>query len=196
MRLLLAMVCAGSALLGQTLQQAEALWKKHRYDDANGAFRALVAAHPGNAEYRVRWGRLFLERFQPDDAAKLFNEALLIEPRRADALLGLALVAADGFEAKAVELAHRALAADPHLVEAQELLARLGDDLRLVFITSRADVHLREGELEIKVAASGHVKCERCWHYRSDVGSDANHPTLCGRCVSNLFGNGEARRYA
>jgi tetratricopeptide (TPR) repeat protein len=124
-RLLLAMVCAGSALLGQTLQQAEALWKKHRYDDANGAFRALVAAHPGNAEYRVRWGRLFLERFQPDDAAKLFNEALLIEPRRADALLGLALVAADGFEAKAVELAHRALAADPHLVEAQELLARL-----------------------------------------------------------------------
>jgi tetratricopeptide (TPR) repeat protein len=119
------MVCAGSALLGQTLQQAEALWKKHRYDDANGAFRALVAAHPGNAEYRVRWGRLFLERFQPDDAAKLFNEALLIEPRRADALLGLALVAADGFEAKAVELAHRALAADPHLVEAQELLARL-----------------------------------------------------------------------
>ena len=125
MRLLLAMVCAGSALLGQTLQQAEALWKKHRYDDANGAFRALVAAHPGNAEYRVRWGRLFLERFQPDDAAKLFNEALLIEPRRADALLGLALVAADGFEAKAVELAHRALAADPHLVEAQELLARL-----------------------------------------------------------------------
>ena len=125
MRLLLAMVCAGSALLGQTLQQAEALWKKHRYDDANVAFRAFVAAHPGNAEYRVRWGRLFLERFQPDDAAKLFNEALLIEPRRADALLGLALVAADGFEAKAVELAHRALAADPHLVEAQELLARL-----------------------------------------------------------------------
>ena len=125
MRLLLAMVCAASALLGQTLQQAEALWKQHRYDDANGAFRALVAAHPGNAEYRVRWGRLFLERFQPDDAAKLFKEALAIEPKRADALLGLALVAADGFEAKAVELAQRALAADPHLVEAQEMLARL-----------------------------------------------------------------------
>ena len=77
-----------------------------------------------------------------------------------------------------------------------DLLARLGDDLRLVFITSRANVHLREGELEIKVAASGHVKCERCWHYRSDVGSNANHPTLCGRCVSNLYGSGEARHYA
>ena len=125
MRLLLAMACTAAALLGQTLQQAEALWKLHRYDDANGAFRTLVAQHPRNAEYRVRWGRLFLERFQPDDAAKLFNEALAIEPKRADALLGLALVAADGFEAKAVELAHRALNADPHLVEAQELLARL-----------------------------------------------------------------------
>ena len=125
MRLLLAMVCAAAALLGQTLQQAEALWKQHRYDDANGAFRALVAEHPRNAEYRVRWGRLFLERFQPDDAAKLFNEALAIEPKQADALLGLALVGADGFEAKAVEFAQRALAADPHLVEAQELLARL-----------------------------------------------------------------------
>ncbi len=77
-----------------------------------------------------------------------------------------------------------------------ELLARLDDDLRLVFITSRANVHLHESDLEIKVAPSVHQKCERCWHYRSDVGRDANHPTLCGRCVSNLYGSGEARRYA
>ncbi|MBU1777702.1 MAG: isoleucine--tRNA ligase, partial [Gammaproteobacteria bacterium] len=77
-----------------------------------------------------------------------------------------------------------------------ELLSRLGDDLRLVFITSRANVHLREGELEIQVTPSAQQKCERCWHYREDVGSDANHPTLCGRCVSNLYGAGEARKYA
>jgi isoleucyl-tRNA synthetase len=77
-----------------------------------------------------------------------------------------------------------------------ELLSRLRNDLRLVFITSRANVHLREGELEIKVTPSAHIKCERCWHYREDVGSDANHPTLCGRCVSNLYGTGEVRRYA
>jgi isoleucyl-tRNA synthetase len=75
-------------------------------------------------------------------------------------------------------------------------LSRLGDDLRLVFITSRANVHLREGELEIKVTPSTHTKCDRCWHYRSDVGSDVAHPTICGRCVSNLFGAGEARHYA
>ncbi len=133
MKLLLAIACAAAGLAGQmpaqtsaqTLAQAEALWKQHRYEDANAAFRALVAAHPSNAEYRVRWGRLFLERFQPDDAAKLFNEALGLEPKRADAMLGLALVAADGYEAQAAVFAHKALDADPHLLEAQELLARL-----------------------------------------------------------------------
>jgi isoleucyl-tRNA synthetase len=80
--------------------------------------------------------------------------------------------------------------------ETFELLSRLDDDLRFVLITSRANVHLREGELDIKVTPSTHEKCERCWHYREDVGSDANHPTLCGRCVSNLFGDGEARKHA
>ncbi|KAF0205900.1 MAG: isoleucyl-tRNA [Gallionellaceae bacterium] len=78
-----------------------------------------------------------------------------------------------------------------------ELLFRLGDDLRFVFITSRANVHMREGGgLEIEVKTSTHAKCDRCWHYRADVGSDANHPALCGRCVSNLHGSGEARHYA
>jgi isoleucyl-tRNA synthetase len=77
-----------------------------------------------------------------------------------------------------------------------ELLSRLDDDLRFVLITSRANVHQRDGELEIKVTPSTHEKCERCWHYRDDVGSDAAHPTLCGRCVSNLFGDGEARQHA
>jgi tetratricopeptide (TPR) repeat protein len=116
---------ATAALGAQTLDQAESLWKQHRYREANDTFRALVAAHPRIAEYRVRWGRLFLARFQPPDAVKLFNEALEIEPKRADALLGLALVAADGFEAQAVVFAQKALDADPHLLAAQELLARL-----------------------------------------------------------------------
>jgi tetratricopeptide (TPR) repeat protein len=129
MRILLALLFTAAALPAQTpaatLDQAESLWKQHRYVEANDVFRALVAAHPRNAEYRVRWGRLFLERFQPLDAAQLFNEALDIQPKRADALLGLALVAADGFEAQATHFAHQALDADPHLLEAQELLARL-----------------------------------------------------------------------
>ena len=88
---------------------------------------------------------------------------------------------------------------DIYAVDADyDALARLGDDLRLVLITSRATVHrvATEAELGIEVTPSAHTKCERCWHYRADVGADAQHPTLCGRCVSNLFGSGEARRYA
>jgi tetratricopeptide (TPR) repeat protein len=127
--LLLALLLTAAALPAQTptptLDQAESLWKQHRYVESNDTFRALVAAHPRNAEYRVRWGRLFLERFNAPDAAKLFNEALEIQPKQADALLGLALVAADGFEAQASHFAHQALEADPHMLEAQELLARL-----------------------------------------------------------------------
>lgn len=75
-------------------------------------------------------------------------------------------------------------------------LNRLGDDLRFVLITSRATLHQRAGELEIQVTPSSHVKCDRCWHYRVDVGADAEHAHICGRCVSNLFGQGEARSHA
>ena len=79
-----------------------------------------------------------------------------------------------------------------------EELSRLGDDLRLVLITSQVKLCCVETEAEqrIEVTPSTHTKCDRCWHYRADVGSDVAHPTLCGRCVSNLFGAGEARKYA
>jgi isoleucyl-tRNA synthetase len=79
--------------------------------------------------------------------------------------------------------------------EDYEALASLGDDLRFVLITSVATV--TKGDAPTIVAApSAHAKCERCWHYRADVGSTAAHPLLCGRCVSNLFGAGEPRRCA
>jgi isoleucyl-tRNA synthetase len=79
-----------------------------------------------------------------------------------------------------------------------EVLKRLGDDLRLVLITSRATLHAgNEGSpIQILVKPSAYEKCERCWHYREDVGADAQHVTLCGRCVSNLYGSGEVRKYA
>ena len=48
----------------------------------------------------------------------------------------------------------------------------------------------------VVVSASAHAKCERCWHYRDDVSADPAHPGLCGRCVSNLYGAGEARTHA
>jgi isoleucyl-tRNA synthetase len=74
-------------------------------------------------------------------------------------------------------------------------LASLGDDLRFVFITSSAQVE-RADALAIAVNPSAAPKCERCWHWRTDVGSDAKHPMLCGRCVANLFGKGEPRAFA
>ena len=50
--------------------------------------------------------------------------------------------------------------------------------------------------LAVAVTPSKATKCERCWHWRDDVGHDAAHPGLCGRCTSNLFGAGEVRRIA
>jgi isoleucyl-tRNA synthetase len=75
------------------------------------------------------------------------------------------------------------------------LLRSLGDDLRFVTITSAVKV-VDGNVLSVVVTPSTAPKCERCWHYRSDVGADATHPTICGRCVSNLYGAGEARAVA
>ncbi|MCB2007870.1 MAG: isoleucine--tRNA ligase [Rhodoferax sp.] len=79
-----------------------------------------------------------------------------------------------------------------------ELLAALqslGDDLRFVFITSGASV-APGSVLKTTPAPVTDAKCERCWHYRADVGHDAAHPGLCARCTSNLFGAGESRTVA
>jgi len=46
------------------------------------------------------------------------------------------------------------------------------------------------------VKKSNHEKCVRCWHHREDVGSDTNHPELCGRCIENVSGSGESRSFA
>jgi len=79
-----------------------------------------------------------------------------------------------------------------------EELARLGEDLKFVLLTSQASVNRVPDKSAEKVLAmpSGARKCERCWHYRVDVGADRAHPEICGRCSANLFGPGEFRRYA
>lgn len=89
----------------------------------------------------------------------------------------------------------------------QENLQALEDELRFVLITSGAQVlpldeapaDAAETELpglRLAVKASSAEKCERCWHRRDDVGVTAAHPTLCGRCVENVYGDGEQRRFA
>jgi len=119
---------AALALAAQTLQQAEALWKQRNFGGANVAFRDLVAQSPDNPDYRVRWGRMFLDHGAQDDiqnASDLFNEALGIKKDYAPAMLGLALISADDFGGSTEKLARQALEWDPKLLEAQELLARL-----------------------------------------------------------------------
>ncbi len=91
--------------------------------------------------------------------------------------------------------------------ELAKTLSALGDELRFVLLTSKADVaplanktaDAQASELEglfVAVAASEAAKCERCWHHREDVGSNPAHPSICGRCVTNVDGDGEVRQFA
>jgi len=86
-------------------------------------------------------------------------------------------------------------------------LGALGDELRFLLITSQARVHETDSppagavpsqaeNVWIEVVPSTQRKCVRCWHLRSDVGSDPRHPELCARCVVNVEGPGEERRFA
>jgi isoleucyl-tRNA synthetase len=79
--------------------------------------------------------------------------------------------------------------------EKYDALAALGDDLKFVLICSSTALIKDETEQVIATPLE-HAKCERCWHVREDVGADAEHPTLCSRCVSNLYGEGETRAFA
>lgn len=79
--------------------------------------------------------------------------------------------------------------------EDHAVLASLGEDLKFVFITSVAEL-VAGDSLAIAVTPSSATKCERCWHWRDDVGHDPAHPGLCGRCTSNLYGAGETRAVA
>ncbi len=93
---------------------------------------------------------------------------------------------------------------EPKLYQRLQLL---GDELRFVLITSYARLHPAEehngdvvdtdvGGLKLVISPSDHGKCVRCWHHREDVGAHAEHPELCGRCVENVAGGGETRRFA
>jgi tetratricopeptide (TPR) repeat protein len=124
--------------------RAEGDWGLELYQDANNEFRTAVARADGNAHYRVRWGRLFHERFGDDDAVKLFSEALDRDAKNADAYLGLALIAADGFDKKAREYAEKALALDPKLAEAHEVLASLAlEDSNAAEAVTQADAAIQ-----------------------------------------------------
>jgi isoleucyl-tRNA synthetase len=131
---------------------------------------------------------------QPADAAALLDKYTALRAVRTDVTKQLEDLRTSGAIGSSLqaELSIKAAGAK------YQLLASLDDDLKFVFITSAAQAVQVENEADeaVEVVASAAEKCERCWHYRADVGSHADHPTLCGRCHSNLFGAGEKRKFA
>lgn len=163
----------------------------------------------------LRWMAPFLS-FTAEEAWKIFghSETIFLEkftdlPEGDEALLAkwtrireirdvvnkdIEAVRAEGKVGASLQ-AEVTVAAQP---EDLALLETLADDLKFVFITSAARAVAAQADegLAVTVTPSVKDKCERCWHYREDVGADAAHPTLCGRCVSNLYGEGEVRSKA
>nr|WP_253341010.1 isoleucine--tRNA ligase [Neisseria sp. HSC-16F19] len=103
-----------------------------------------------------------------------------IEPLRADKTVGSSLQADVAITAPA---------------EVAGYLKALGEELRFAMLVSKVSVSEGE-ELSATAQASQGSKCERCWHYTDDIGSHAEHPTVCGRCADNVAGSGETRHYA
>ena len=143
-------------------------------------------------------GTLFTETYHSlpfiGDAANLLARWAELRTVRAGVLRQLEEVRTTGAIGSSLQAEVEVRAAG----EQYDLLASLGDDLRFVLITSAARVTRVDDPAQagVSVTPSAHAKCERCWHWRADVGADASHPGICGRCVSNLYGAGEARSHA
>ncbi len=107
--------------------RAEGQYGLNNFKVANDEFRAAETRNPKDPNVKARWGMMLIEPFNKNykDAGDLFQEALAIDKKHPGALYGMALAASNGFESKAVEFAKEAMAADPKMVEAQELLAQL-----------------------------------------------------------------------
>ncbi|GAB4177734.1 MAG: isoleucine--tRNA ligase [Wenzhouxiangellaceae bacterium] len=160
----------------------------------------IWAAMPGERDQTVMlstWHSLPSDTADPNESARFrrlrqVREVVgpVLEALRRDKVIGSSLEASITLEADGI------LAED---------LAAIGDELRFLFISS--DVTLGPvsspgGEatiggcrLRVAVTPSGHPKCVRCWHHREDVGADPEHPELCARCVGNVTGAPETRRW-
>jgi isoleucyl-tRNA synthetase len=161
-----------------------------------------IPGERGQSVHTEQWYAGFPEFAGPDPFPETFWETLLgVREAVSKELEGLRVAGLIG----------SSLDAEVDLYCGSELLktlAQIGDELRFVFITSYARVHAAEPrpedapaaesvpDLWIAVTASPHTKCVRCWHHREDVGSYAEHPQLCGRCVVNVTSTGEERLYA
>lgn len=140
---------------------------------------------------------IFTERFEPlpevAGAKALLAKWDAVRTVRADLQKKIEELRGEGQIGSSLQAVVRIKAA-PAVYDA---LASLGDELRFVMIVSAVElVKSADEETHFAVSASKEGKCERCWHYVAGIGSDAEHPTLCPRCASNLFGAGEKRLFA
>ena len=109
----------------EAYERAEGFWGLEQWEQANQQFRLATEPQTSKALYKVRWGKLLHERFNDTDAANLFHEAIAKDTSNADAYLGLAVVSADGFQGQAAGYLTKAIALNPKLAEAHELMADL-----------------------------------------------------------------------
>jgi isoleucyl-tRNA synthetase len=131
----------------------------------------------------------FWEFAAPDESLiSKWNRILAV---RAEVNKALEAVRGQGLIGASLQAELRLTAAGDDLAALQSL----GDDLRFVLIVSKVSLTAADA-MGIEVLASSAAKCERCWHYRADVGRNAAHPGICGRCDDNLHGAGESRQFA
>ena len=118
--------------------RAEASWSLGDLRAANSYFQTAIEIYPGDAYARARWGYLYLATHQANEAIRLFQEALELDPDLADAKLGIAAVAAGRFEERANEFVDEVIESNPERLDAWLLKARMsleegdlagGDDL-------------------------------------------------------------------
>jgi isoleucyl-tRNA synthetase len=129
-----------------------------------------------------------------EGAAALQEKWQLIRASRAQVMRAIEALRADGKVGASLQATVAIAAAGPSF----DALASLKDELKFVMITSQASVIRAsdDSEARVTVLPSTAAKCERCWHYSADVGSHADHPSLCTRCFSNVYGTPAGRHYA
>lgn len=160
-----------SPILAFTADEAWEVLERNENDSTLYHTHHIVPTIADSAELLAKWAKL-----------QEFRSVVLkeLEAKRTEGLIGASLQA---------ELI---INADSELYP---LLASVSHDLKFAYMVSKVELNQANSNSVI-VKVSEAVKCERCWHYSTDIGANAEHPTICGRCVDNVSGNGEQRAYA
>jgi isoleucyl-tRNA synthetase len=157
---------------------ADEIWQTLNLGEEKSVFEQMwydIPAHELDSPKINKWN--FVRNLREQDVNKL------IENERSAGKIGSSLAAE--IEIWATGISYKGLMS-------------LESELKNVLLVSKVVVHedVNATTIKFRVISSSQPKCERCWHYVASVGTNAEHPSICGRCVSNLFGAGEVRKYA